>query len=116
MVVVVLAAEVVHVGRADQRAAELAGDLHDALVGLVLVGDAVLLDLEVDVVAAEDLQQIVGVRTGLVVAAVDEPLAEARGQAARERDDALGVALEQLHVDRRLAAVQALEEAGATRA
>ena len=51
-----------------------------------------------------------GARLG--VAAVDEALAEARGQAAGERDDALGVRRELAHVERRLAAVQALEEAG----
>ena len=39
-----------------------------------------------------------------------------RGQAARERDDALGVHREQLEVHARLAAVQALEEALAARA
>ena len=50
VVVVVLAAQVVDVGRAHQRPPDLAGHAHDALVGLVLVGDAVLLHLEVDVV------------------------------------------------------------------
>ena len=44
---------------------------------------------------------------------VDQPLAEAGGQAAGERDDALAVGRELVHVERRLAAVQALEEAGA---
>ena len=88
MVVVVLLAQVVHVGRADERAAELARDPHDPLVGLVLLGEAVALDLEVDVLGAEDLQQVVDVRARLVVAAVDEALAEARGEAAGQRDDA----------------------------
>ena len=55
--------------------------------------------------------QVVGVRARLGVAAVDEALAEAARQAARERDDALGVGGELAHVERRLAAVQALEEA-----
>jgi hypothetical protein len=49
VVVVVLAAQVVHVAGGHERAADLAGDPDDALVGLVLVGDAVLLDLEEDV-------------------------------------------------------------------
>ena len=111
MVVVVLAAEVVDVGRADEAAAHLLGDLHDPLVGLVLLGQAVLLDLEVDVVRAVDLDEVVGVlaRLGRVVG--DQPLAEARLEAAGERDDALGVALEQLEVDVGLAAPVALEEA-----
>ena len=92
VVVVVLAAQVVHVAGADERPADLARDAHDPLVGLVLVGDAVLLDLEVDVLGAEGLQQVVGVGARLGVAAVDEALAEARGQAAGQRDDALAVA------------------------
>ena len=116
MVVVVLAAQVVDVARADELAAQLAGDLDDALVGLVLVGDAVLLDLEVDVLGAEDLEQVVdvGARLGRVVG--DQALAEAAGQAAGQRDDAVGVGGELGHVERRLAAVQALEEAGDWRA
>jgi hypothetical protein len=112
VVVVVLAAQVVDVAGADERAAELARDADDALVGLVLGVEAVLLDLEVQVLGAEDLQQVVGVgaRRGRVV--VDEALAEPRGQAAGERDDALAVGRELGHVERRLAAVQAVEEAG----
>ena len=41
-----------------------------------------------------------------------ETLAEARGQAAGERDHALGVARDLLEVDGRLAALQSLQEAG----
>ncbi len=41
VVVVVLAAQVVHVRRAHQRPPHLARDAHDALVGLVLIRDAV---------------------------------------------------------------------------
>ena len=83
VVLVVLAAEVVDVAGRDQRPADLAGDLDDSLVGLVLLGDPVLLDLEVDVVGAEDLHQLVGVgaRLGRVVG--DQPLAEARLRGSR---------------------------------
>ncbi len=56
--VVVLAAQVVDVGRGDQRPAELARHLGDPLVRLLLLGDAVALHLEVDLVGAE------GVRPG----------------------------------------------------
>ena len=108
---VVLAPEVVDVGRADQAPAHLARDLDDPLVGLVLLGQAVLLDLEVDVVRAVDLDEVVGVLAGLGRVVGDQPLAEARLEAAGERDDALGVALEQLEVDVGLAAPVALEEA-----
>ena len=50
-------------------------------------------------------------RAGVVVAILEQPLAEARGQAAGEGDHALVVALELPHVDRRLAPVQAFQEA-----
>ena len=66
MVVVVLAAQVVDVGGADQRPAELAGEADDALVRLVLLGDAVLLDLEVDLLGPEGLDQVVEVGAGVV--------------------------------------------------
>ena len=50
-------------------------------------------------------------RARVVRAVLDEPAAEARLQAAGQRDHAVGVAVEQLHVDVRLAAREALEEA-----
>ncbi len=94
VVVVVLAAQVVHVAGADEAAADLARDLHDPLVALVLRREAVLLDLEVDVLGPEHAQQIVGVRARVLGAVLEQPLAEARGQTAGERDHALGVALD----------------------
>ena len=110
--VVVLAAKVVDVRGRDERAPELPGDSRDALVRLVLLGDAVLLDLEVDVLGAEDLDQVVGVAARVVGALFDETPAEARLQTAAEGDDALGVPVEELHVDGGLAPVEPLEEAG----
>ena len=59
MVVVVLAAQVVHVPGRDQRPAHLPGVPDDPLVRLVLLGDLVDLDLQVDVVRAECLEQVV---------------------------------------------------------
>ena len=112
MVLVVLAAQIVHVAGAHEAAADFPGDPNDALVALVLRREPVLLHLEVDVLAAEHAQQIVGVSAGLPVAILEQALAEARGQAARERDHALGVALDLGEVDGRLAALQALQKAG----
>ncbi len=112
VVVVVLAAQVVHVAGADEAAAELARDPDDPLVALVLWGEPVLLHLEVHVLRPEHAQQVVGVGARLLLAVVEQPLAEARGQAARERDHALRVALDLLEVDGRLAALQPLQEAG----
>jgi hypothetical protein len=108
---IVLAAQVVHVGRADQRAAQLACDADDLLVRAVLLGDLVVLDLEVDVVGAEHAQQLVRVRARLLRALLDDALAEPRLQAARERDHPLRVAVQQLHVDVGLAAAKALQVA-----
>ena len=86
-------------------------DPDDALVRLVLLGDAVVLKLEVDLLGAEDPEQLVGVGAGVVGAVTDQALAEPRLQAAGERDHALGMAVEQLHVDVRLAARESLQEA-----
>ena len=111
VVVVVLAPEVVHVGRADERAAELARDLDDPLVRLVLQRETVLLHLEEHVVGPEDAEQVLRVGARIVHPTVGDPLAEAAGEAAGEGDDALAVALEQPEVDGGLPALQALEEA-----
>ena len=112
MVVEVLAAQVVDVARGHERPADLAGDLDDPLVGLVLLGDPVLLDFEEDVVGTEDLQQLIGVGARLNRVLLDETPAEARLQAAAEGDDALGVPGEQLEVHVGLAAPVALQVAG----
>jgi hypothetical protein len=112
MVAVVLAAQVVDVARPHQAAAHLAGDRDDPLVALLLRRQAVLLDLEVDARGAEDTDQVVGVGASLRAAVLEQPLAEARGEAARQRDDALGVALDLGQVDGRLAALQPLQKAG----
>ena len=110
VVVVVLAAQVVDVAGPDERPPELAGDPDDPLVGPLLLGEAVLLDLEVDVLGAERRDQLLGVGLGLGGPPVEQVLAEARLQAAGERDHAFGVGRDLLEVDRRLAALKALEE------
>jgi hypothetical protein len=68
----------VDVGGPDQRQAELTGGLDDSLVGLVLLRDAVLLELELEVVGAEDVDQLVGVIERLGIAILDQALAKAR--------------------------------------
>ena len=110
MVLVVLAAQIVDVAGADQRPPALARDRDDLLVARVLDRERVLLDLEVDVVGAESVHQLVGVRAGQVSLTVDQVLAEARLQAAGERDHTLAVGRELLHVDARLAALVAVQK------
>ena len=112
MVVVVLALEVVDVAGPDERAPHFTGDLDDPLVRTVLVGEAVLLDLEVDVVLTKRADQLVGVVARRVHLAVQQVLAEARLQAARQGNDALRVTGDLREIERRLAALVALEEAG----
>ncbi len=110
MVLVVLAAQVVHVGGADHRQASVARDPHGALVDDVLLGDPVLLQLDVDVLGPEDLDEVVDVLAGDVGAILDERLREGGGQAAGEGDNAVGVLLQERHVDGGLAAAHALQE------
>ena len=94
-------------GRPSSRA-----KLDDPPVRPLLLVDPVLLDLEVDLLGAEGLDQVVDVGAGVVAPLLDQAPAEARLQAAGEGDHPLGVRGEQLHVDVRLAAREALEEAG----
>ncbi len=112
VVVVVLAAQVVDVARPHERPADLPGDADDPLVGPLLVREAVLLHLEVDVVGPEGAEQVVGVGARVGRAILEQPPAEAGGEAAGEGDHAFAVRGEQAEVDRRLAPVQPVEEAG----
>ena len=112
VVVEVLATQVVDVGGADQGPVQLTGEADDSLVCLLLLVDAVLLHLEVDLLGAEGLDQIVEVSAGVGLALFDQTTAEARLQATGEDDHALGVRGEQLHVDVCLAAREAFQEAG----
>ncbi len=95
-----------------RRPPSFARDALDPLVALLLGGQPVLLQLEVDVLGAEDAEQLVGVGARVLGAVFGEALAEAGGEAAGERDHALGVARDLLEVDGRLAALQPLQEAG----
>ena len=111
-VVVVLAAQIVHVAGAHEFAAHLACDPHDPLVALVLRREAVLLHLEVDVVLPEDSHQVIRVCAGVRGAIVEQALTEARGEASGERDDALGALLDLGQVQRGLASTQPFQETG----
>ncbi len=74
-------------------------------------GEPVLLHLEVHVLRAEHPAQLVRMRACVRDAVLQQALAEARGQAARERDDPVRVALDLSQVDGRLAPLQTLEKA-----
>ena len=74
---------------------------------LLLLGEPVLLHLEVDVVRAERLQQVVGVAASQVGAAGEQVLAEARLEASGERDQTVRVGGDLREVDRWLAPLEA---------
>ena len=112
VVVVVLPAQVVHVAGSHQGAAQLAGDADDSFVGLVLGGDAIGLDLEVDVVGTEGTDQLIGVRPGVSVSPFHQPGAKARGQAAGQGDHPVRATVELREVKRRLASLKAFEKPG----
>ena len=100
---------IVRVVRQRKGDARLVVDAQDAPGGRVLLGDAVALDLEVEVVA-EDLAQLQRPLPGLFVLAVDYLARDVAGEAAGEADQTLGVLAQQRPVDARLD-VEALGEA-----
>ena len=89
--------------------AELAGDLDELRVGAVLVGDPVVLQLDEEVVAPEDLLQAPGLGQRTRLVAGHERLQDVAAEAAGGGDHALAVAVEQLPVEAGLVVV-ALEE------
>ena len=108
----VLVQEVVDVAGRDERQLPLFGERDEVRVDPRLRLEVRVLELDVDVVAAEDLRQPVELGLGVLRPALLERLADAAREAAGERDQARRVALEQLPVDARLVVV-ALEVAEA---
>ena len=104
----VVAVRVVAVVGGEQRRADRARDAEQVDVDPVLLGQAVVLQLDEEVVAAEDLLEARGRGEGAVVVVLEEPLAHRAAEAAGRGDEALVVALEQLEVDAGLV-VEAVE-------
>ena len=80
-------------------------------VDLLLDRQSGVLDLDVGGLAAEDVHEPGDLGLGLLLVPLLERLADAAGEATRERDQPPGVALQELPVDPRLVVV-ALEVAG----
>ena len=102
--------QVVDVAGRDERQLRLSGELDELRVDHLLHVEAGVLQLDVDVVAPEDLREPVELGAGVLGPVLLERLADAAGEAAGERDQPARVALEQLPVDARLGVV-ALEVA-----
>ena len=106
----VLVPEVVDVAGRDERQAALLRELGEQRVDAGLHIEVRVLHLDVDLVAAEDLDEAVELALGIGDAALLQRLGDAAGEAARECDQPGTVPLEQLPVDARLVVV-ALEVA-----
>ena len=107
----VLAVGVVAVVGGEQGCADAVGDLDQRRVGLVLLGQAVVLDLDEQVALAEDVLESTGQHLGLDLVVGQQGLEHDAAEAAGGGDEALGVALEQLPVEPGLVVV-ALEVGG----
>ena len=92
----------------DERDAGFPAELFQTLGGLPLLGDAVVLDLQVKVLAEEGLQIQRAGFGGLIIAA-DELLRDLAREAAGQAHKALGVIVQQRPVDARLE-IKALSE------
>ena len=102
--------EIVRVVRHGEGDAGLAAQADQAVGGRVLLGDAVVLDLEIEVLLAEERAQVERARPRSLEVAADDRLRDLAGQTAREADQPLGVLVQQLPVDARLD-IKALGEA-----
>ena len=97
--------QVVDVTRRDERQLLPAGEPGEPAEGRLLDLHADVLQLDVRRVATEDLREPVELGLGVGLAMLAERARDASGQAAGERDQTGGVALEQLPVDTRLVVV-----------
>ena len=97
----VLGADVMDVVRADDLQVEFARELEEIGGDLVLRREAVILDFDEKVLAAVDVDEAPRGPAGILVAALKQTLRDERGEAAGERDEALGVFRQRLEVGAR---------------
>ena len=102
--------EVVRVVRGDELEADLLAEARHHRHDLLLVGDAVVLDLEEEVLGAEDVLELQRGIARLGVIASGEALGDFALEARREDDQPFAVLAEELLVDPRLV-VEAFDEA-----
>ena len=94
--------------RGHQGQAELAGHRHELRVDRLLVGEAVVHELDVEIAGREDPGVLPGRRLGLLGEAAVEPERDLALEAGRQPDEALAVGGQQLLVDPR-PVIEALE-------
>jgi hypothetical protein len=97
--------EVVHVAGRDEPEPGALGELRQLRVDPLLRLEVRVLHLDVGVVLAEDLDEPVEIGSRIGGPLLLQRFADAPGEAARERDQPLRVALEQLPVDARLVVI-----------
>ena len=108
---VVVLAQVVHVVGAHHRQAEVAGDAGQAAVHDLLLVEALVLQLEEEVVGAEDVAVRRRRGAGLLQPILVDAFGDLALETARQADEALAVLREQVLVDARLV-VEAFRVAG----
>ena len=109
MVVEVLSVEIVDIRRGNQWSAALPRNPHDLLIGLLLIRDAIALHLEIDLIVSENRHELIQMYPGVVGAVLYQPPTEARLQATRQSDHALGMPVEEIHVHVGLPTAETLE-------
>ena len=113
MGLVVFAMGVVAVVRGQQGCSDAPGDVDQLGIGLALLRQALVLQLDEQVVASEDVLEACRLLERTLIVAVEERLQHMTAEASRGGDDARGIPLEQLPVDTRLVVVALHErEAG----
>ncbi len=95
----VLLPEVVCVIGAHHGQTRLLVDPEDALVHDLLVPDAVVLELQVEVVRAEDIRQLQGVVLGVLILPVPQPPGDLPRQTRRQSHQSPAVLAQQLQID-----------------
>ena len=86
-------------------------DAQDAPVHLLLVGDTVVLELQIQMLRAEDIRKLQGIGLGVFILAVAQPAGDLACQTRRQGDKPFAVAAQQFQIDTGLD-VKALRPAG----
>ena len=95
----ILFPQIVGIVGTHQRDARLAVDAQQLPVHLGLVGDAVVLQLQIEAVLPEDVPHGQGIFLRPVIVAVHQPAGYLSGQTRRQGDQPLGMLAQQIHID-----------------